>query len=74
MKQRYQRVQRYTGLIFNLAIFIKTLHSKVTARKPSEQANIQITTGLPRLHLACFRTVEASEVTPEGNGRVLRCL
>ena len=27
--KRYQRVRRYTGLIFNLAIFVKILRSKV---------------------------------------------
>ena len=37
-KERYQRVQRYTGLILQMAIFLKALRSKVmaknTAKKP----------------------------------------
>ena len=30
-KERYQKVQRYTGLILNLAIFIKAISSTVMA-------------------------------------------
>ena len=47
-KKRHQRVQRYTGFMFKMAIFVKLLCSKVMAWKPSEQANMLISTGLPR--------------------------
>ena len=35
---------------------------------------MHITTSLLRPHFACLRTMEASEVTMEGEYRVLRCL
>ena len=43
----YDPVQCYTGLILQKAIFVKILRSKVT-----EQANMLISTGLPRLDCA----------------------
>ena len=56
-KKRYQRVQYRTDFIFN---------SEVMARKPSEQANILISTGLPRPGPLALRTLEAQEVTTKG--------
>ena len=44
-KKRHQRVQRYTGFILKMAIFVKVLRSKVMA---SQQAQLVISTGLPR--------------------------
>ena len=48
-KKRHQRVQRYAGFILKLAIFLKVPRSKVMALKPSEQANMQISTGCPSI-------------------------
>ena len=45
-KTRHQQVQRYTGLILNVAIFVKALCSRVMGWKPSHQANMQNSTGL----------------------------
>ena len=39
-------VQCDTDFILKIAILVKMLHSKVTARRPSEQANMLISTGL----------------------------
>ena len=54
-------VQCHTGFILKIAVFVKMLRSKGV--KQSEEANIQISTGLPRLAL---RTLEAPEVAMQG--------
>ena len=47
-KNWHQWVQRHTGLIINLAIFVIALCSTVMVWKPSQQANMLISTGIPR--------------------------
>ena len=58
------------GFIFKIAFFVKMLHSKVMGVKQSEEANMQISTGLP---LPPLRTLEAPEVAMQSgvDSRVL---
>ena len=46
--------------------FVKVPHSEIMAWKPSEQANMQISTGLPRQDVLALRTLEAQDVTTKG--------
>ena len=46
--KRYELVQYHTGFIFKIAFFLKMLRSKSYGVKQSEEANMQISTGLPR--------------------------
>ena len=62
-KKRHQQVKHYAGLIFKIAIFVKILHSKVMTWKPTEQANMLISTGLPRLGLLALCILKEQEVT-----------
>ena len=62
-KKRYQRVQCHTGLILKMAIFVKLLHSKVMAWKPSEQANMLMSMAYLDQILPVSSTVEGVEVT-----------
>ena len=39
-KKRHQQVQRYTGFIMKMAIFVKVLRSRVMSWKPSQQAKM----------------------------------
>ena len=43
VKKQHQWVQRCIGFIFRMAIFVKVPHSEVMTWKPSEQANLLIT-------------------------------
>ena len=59
-KKRHRQVQRYTGLFLNLAIFIKALCSRVMVWKSSQQANMLISTGLPRPDPLALETQEVA--------------
>ena len=65
-QKRNQWVWRCTGFILTQAIFVKVPHSEVMARKPSEQANMLISTGLPRPDPLALCTKEAQEATTKG--------
>ena len=52
----------YTGLILNLANIVKLLHS----RKPSDKANMQISTVLPRPDPLALCILEAPEIAMRG--------
>ena len=61
--------QRYQRFIATLALFLKrqfSYNSKVMVCKASEQANMQISTGLPRPGQLALCTLEAQEVTMSG--------
>ena len=62
-KERHQRVQRYTGLILKLAIFVKVLRSKVMARNTSEKANMLISLSSPQAVFAHFRDQRSTGTT-----------
>ena len=72
-KKRYVRLHHYTSLILKRAIFVKVLCSKVMALKASEQANMQMSTGLPDQILLVFCTMETSDFHEE-RGPVQCCL
>ena len=63
-KKWHQRVQRYTGYV---AIFVKVLRSKVMAWKPSQQANVLISTGFPR---PTARSMYFDSIRSHNEGRV----
>ena len=65
-KKRQQQVQRYTGFILKMAMFVKLLRSRVMAWKPSEQANMLISTGLPRPGPLALCILKAQKVTTKG--------
>ena len=57
--KRYEWVQCHTGFIFKIAFFVKNVALESYGVKQSEEANMQINTGLPR---PALRTLEAPEV------------
>ena len=58
-KKRYRQVQCHTGLIYNQAIFVNPLHSKVMVYNTNKKANMIICTSSPRPAFAALHTVEA---------------
>ena len=61
--KRYEWVQCHTGFIFLNSVFCKNVAFESYGVKQSEEANIQISTGLPR---SALRTLEAPEVAMQG--------
>ena len=57
--KRYEWVQCHTGFIFKITFFVKKIALESYGVKQSEEANMQISTGLPR---PALRTLEAPEV------------
>ena len=57
--KRYEWVQCHTGFIFKIASFVNIFALENYGVKQSEEANMQISTGLPR---PALRTLEAPEV------------
>ena len=61
--KRYYWVQCHTGFTFKIAFFCKNAAFESYGVKQSEEANMQISTGLPR---PALRTLEAPEVAMQG--------
>ena len=62
-KKRYQQFQHYTGLILNMAIFIKILRSKVMVWNMSEKADMQMTLSSPLTAFAHFQNQRSKATT-----------
>ena len=58
----YQLVRHYTGLILNVAIFVKILRSKVMPLEPSEQSNMLMSLSSPALLSHTFEINEARQL------------
>ena len=61
--KRYEWVQCHTGFILKILCFFKNAAFENYGVKQSEEANMQISTGLPR---PALRTLEAPEVAMQG--------
>jgi hypothetical protein len=55
----------------NVVNIVKVLRLRVMTSKPSEKANMQIPTGLPRKDPLALRTLEAPEVAKRIDCRIL---